>query len=217
MRAETARAASRTESVDCGTLFSTPELPAVWDLNFAWLDSVPAQLPAVPKVVFGDPRGAEALGGWDVRRIAVLAWRGGTPSRGAGVEQVGPDEQAPVQLAITLEDGVDEETAAQLEAANRLREARTGKRSLGRIVDGRVVALADLYSDGEVGQIEDVATLPEHRRRGYGREVVLAAVAEAAGLDLIFITAVATGAAVSWYESMGFAPLGSYFEATPGR
>ena len=209
--------ATRAERIESGTVFSTPELPGVWDLNFAWLDSIPKGVPAVPKVVFTDPRVAEALPGWSARRIAVLAWRGGPAARSSGLEEVDPEVQAPVQLAITLEYGVDEKTAVQLEAANRLREARTGKRSFGRLVDGRAVALADLYSDGEVAQIEDVATLAEYRHRGHGREVVLSAVAEAAGHDLIFTTAEADGPAVAWYESMGFASLGSYFEATPGR
>jgi ribosomal protein S18 acetylase RimI-like enzyme len=213
MRAETGRAASRSERFAAGVAYLTDELPLVWDLNCAWLDAAPGEDgPRLPKYLFADERIAPALGGWSLQRIVVLAWRADPPQRVPGVERADPDVQAPVQTAINREAGLDDATTEQLDAANRLREERTGKRSYGRMLDGRAVALADLYSDGEVAQVEDVATLPGHRRRGHGSEVVLHAVAEAAGHELIFL--VAGEARVPWYESLGFTVAGSYFEAT---
>ncbi|HYH57630.1 MAG TPA: GNAT family N-acetyltransferase [Thermoleophilaceae bacterium] len=213
MREQTGQAASSTETLDAGVAFLTTELPQVHDLNCAWLDRPPAEPPRVPKVLYTDEAVAPALPGWNSRRIEVLAWRRDPPPRSDAVEQVDLDTQAPVQAAINREVGFDEELVTQLDDANRRREQRTGKRSFGRMVSGRAVALADLYSDGTVSQVEDVATLPDHRRRGHGREVVLHAVAMATGHDLIFL--VAGEANAPWYERMGFERVGGYWEASP--
>ena len=47
------------------------------------------------------------------------------------------------------------------------------------LLNGAVASYSDLYLDGDIGQVEDVATLPEHRGRGYASAVVLRAVEEA--------------------------------------
>ena len=52
-------------------------------------------------------------------------------------------------------------------------------RGFGALADGAVVSYADLYVDGADAQIEDVATLPEHRGRGYAKAVVTRAADEA--------------------------------------
>jgi predicted GNAT family acetyltransferase len=58
-------------------------------------------------------------------------------------------------------------------------EAAVPTRSFGVRSGGATVAYASLYLDGEVAEIEDVATRESHRGRGYATAVVLRAVTEA--------------------------------------
>jgi ribosomal protein S18 acetylase RimI-like enzyme len=82
-------------------------------------------------------------------------------------------------------------------------------------VDGRVVSSCRLYSDGSVAQIEDVATLPTHRQRGYADAVMAKATSEAsAAHDLVFLTAVDGRWVKRWYERLGFEQIGLRYEAT---
>jgi ribosomal protein S18 acetylase RimI-like enzyme len=72
-----------------------------------------------------------------------------------------------------------------------------------------------LYSDGSTAQIEDVATLPEHQRRGYAEAVVARAATEAAAThELVFLTAVDGRWVKHWYERLGFEQIGVRYEAT---
>jgi predicted GNAT family acetyltransferase len=72
------------------------------------------------------------------------------------------------------------------------------------------VSAAELYSDGRIAQIEDVATLPEHRRRGYASAVVLRVVEEAlaTGHDLVFLTALDDDWPKELYARLGFEEIG---------
>ena len=71
-------------------------------------------------------------------------------------------------------------------------------------------AVATLYSDGAVAQIEDVATLRAHRGRGLARATVSAAVeaALAMGHELIFIVADDEDWPKDLYAKLGFNPMG---------
>ena len=79
-------------------------------------------------------------------------------------------------------------------------------------VDGKLVAHADLYCEDGVGQVENVATLPEYRGRGLARSVVLRAVAEsqAAGNEPTFLVAAADDWPQRMYEKLGFESVGRY-------
>jgi len=72
--------------------------------------------------------------------------------------------------------------------------------------DGAVVAWCNLYRTGDEAQVESVNTLPEWRRRGFARAVVLDAVAAAheAGCEFIFLIADRDDWPREFYERLGF-------------
>ena len=80
-----------------------------------------------------------------------------------------------------------------------------------RLSDGSVVAYAGMVAVLDEGQITNVATLPEHRRRGLGRALVEAIIAYAKEKGLASIVLEVRNsnfAAVELYRSMGFSPCG---------
>jgi ribosomal protein S18 acetylase RimI-like enzyme len=76
--------------------------------------------------------------------------------------------------------------------------------------DGAIASYGDLYIDGDIAQVEDVATMPEQRGRGYASAVVLRAVEEAraAGAELIFLVADAEDWPKDLYRRLGFDEIG---------
>jgi ribosomal protein S18 acetylase RimI-like enzyme len=79
-------------------------------------------------------------------------------------------------------------------------------------VDGKLVAHAELYSEDGIGQVENVVTLPDYRRRGLARALVLRGVEEshAAGNELTFLVADADDWPQQLYEKLGFETVGRY-------
>jgi ribosomal protein S18 acetylase RimI-like enzyme len=165
-------------------------------------------------------RVAPALGraGWEDRRLAVLVYRDGA-ARPAAAEASEVDRMAlrPAAEALIRAErwGRDDEIVRQL-ADSDLALARTVRqRCFARLVEGRVVSMCRLYSDGSTAQIEDVATLPEHQRQGYAEAVVARAATEAAAThELVFLTAVDGRWVKHWYERLGFEQIGVRYEAT---
>lgn len=74
-----------------------------------------------------------------------------------------------------------------------------------RDTEGRVVSAAALAVDGGSVSLEFVATLPEHRRKGYSGALCRRAVRDAfgGGADIVTVRAV-DGIAAKLYESVGF-------------
>src|SRR4030095_3319519 len=87
----------------------------------------------------------------------------------------------PLSIAAYTEhpDVRDPETIEHLLKAEELVAGATTARSFAVLVDGAVVSSCRLFSDGSTAQIEDVATLPEFRQRGYSRAVVSRAITAA--------------------------------------
>jgi predicted GNAT family acetyltransferase len=82
-------------------------------------------------------------------------------------------------------------------------------------------AVTTLYSDGTTAQVENVATLRAHRRRGLARAAVSLAVdaALAMGHELVFIVADADAWPRELYARLGFDPIGgawNYVRPAPG-
>jgi GNAT superfamily N-acetyltransferase len=79
------------------------------------------------------------------------------------------------------------------------------------VAGGSIASYGDLYFDGEIAQVEDVATMPEHRGRGYASAVVLRAVAEAraVGARLVFLVADAEDWPKDLYGRLGFDVIGA--------
>jgi GNAT superfamily N-acetyltransferase len=80
--------------------------------------------------------------------------------------------------------------------------------------DGSLSAIAVLFSDGTVAQVEDVYTVPEARGRGYARAAVTRAalLASAAGHELTFIVADDNDWPKQLYARVGFEPVGSVWQ-----
>src|SRR5438874_4631445 len=135
--------------------------------EFGWLGWEPQRF-----VLMVQRRGADRPAEWDVREVDESALR---PLRAEETrnEPHGTDETFVQQLLEHRRD-VCKAVATRLFAAE---------------VDGKLVAHADLYCEDGVGQVENVATLPEYRGRGLARSVVLRAVAEsqASGNDFTFL------------------------------
>lgn len=181
------------------------------------------------KVVFEQEEAGERLAGslgrgWEHRRLTVMAYRG-EPDPGAShgppaASEVDREALLPaLETMIRMEpaeagdDG--EDVIRQLSSSDAVVARVVAQRCFARLVDGQVVSSCRLYSDGSIAQVEDVATVPGHRQRGYADTVVRRAVTEATKEhELVFLTAVEGRWVERWYERLGFERIGLRYEAT---
>lgn len=208
-----------------------------WDLNFAYVERPAARAAELAAdadealaglghrmLVVDEPPDATRLAaelardGWTVERhIAMVAGPlpPGRRPRQAAREVPPPDLVVPRRVAIR-EDGFDEATLAAIEVADRAVGAAAAERAFAsHAADGSVAAIARLYADGVIGQIEDVHTLRRHRGRGHGQAVVLAALAasRAAGHAITFLWADEDDWPRELYRRLGFAVVGRRWRA----
>jgi ribosomal protein S18 acetylase RimI-like enzyme len=129
------------------------------------------------------------------------------------VREVGFDRLRELRRAIHLEQLPKEKPEAleQILDSAQLFETAGNARHFAVMVDGRVVSATDLFSDGKTAQVEEVATLPEFRGRGYASVVVRRAVEEAlaGGHDFVFLTADVDDWPKELYRRLGFDEVGS--------
>jgi ribosomal protein S18 acetylase RimI-like enzyme len=236
-------ASTSTARFELGTAFFHAELPQVYDRNFVLVTDPRAKTRPVTKaadrlqggaglshrkVVF-EPEAAgarvtAALGaaGWECRRLSVMAYTGDPAAlrasgRAAEAGEVDREALLPALEALIRTEpwGSDDAVVRQLQAADAAVARAVRQRCFAHLVDGRVVASCRLFSDGSTAQVEDVATVPEYRRRGYAGTVVTRAVLEALdGHDLVFLNAVDGRWVKRWYERLGFEQVGLRYEAT---
>jgi GNAT superfamily N-acetyltransferase len=230
--------ADRAEPFDLGVAILTPSLPIVHDLNQLQVRrpgaavTAPALMAAADRLLggaglrhrcvslagFAPERGvhsAFAGAGWPASELVTMALRR-PPDRPAGgaprAEPVTLDDLDAVRAASLREhaSGIDELVDQIAQADLRFLDASDARFFGVRGPGGGVIAGCHLYSDGRAAQIEDVATLPEHRGRGAARAVISAAIAtaQAAGHELIFIVAEAEGWPRHFYGRLGFDPIG---------
>jgi ribosomal protein S18 acetylase RimI-like enzyme len=243
MRALDEGASTSTERFDLGIGYFHHELPRVYDRNFLLVTEADVDAKelvraadrlqggaglAHRKVVFENEQGAERVAillsdaGWEYRRLAIMAHPRGAgdasyAERGRDASEVDRVALLPaLETMIKTEPwGADPEVVRQLSAADAALEGAIEQRCFARLVDGAVVSSCRLYSAGTTAQIEDVATVPEHRQRGYAEAVVTRATSEAlARHDLVFLTAVDGRWVKRWYERLGFRQIGLRYEAT---
>jgi len=231
MRALSERRAERVERHPWGVAIVTPALPTVWDANFlavdrwdgsgaeltAEADRVHAELgQRHGRVVLHDERLAQRVWnglGWPIRsRYTLLAARR-APEREvdtAAVAELAQDEYRDAHLAWMREVGNDDDLALQLAELDSRTAAAVETRRLGIRADGEIVAMADLYLDGSVAQIEDVMTFAAHRGRGHASAVVTAGVelARSRGAELVFLVTSEADGPVPLYTRIGFEPIG---------
>lgn len=154
--------------------------------------------------------------GWEPDHFLFMAYRGGgEPADTTRVDEVEPARLRRLREAIIREwqTDADRKTVLEIIAAEMLQVEAANSRVFGIVEDGAVVSSAQLYSHGGTAQVEEVATLPEYRGRGYARALVTRAVEEAVAGNHEFIFLVADGDA--WpkklYERLGFEAIGSRF------
>jgi GNAT superfamily N-acetyltransferase len=151
--------------------------------------------------------------GWTIERH--VAMRAGIVPAGRGPRQPVREVPAPdvvlARRAATREDGFDEATIAAIEVADAVVGRAMQERAFVSLApDGAIAAFAKLYTDGAVGQIEDVQTRLAHRGRGHAQAAVLAALdaSRRAGHELTFLWADEDDWPRELYRKLGFAVIG---------
>jgi len=159
--------------------------------------------------------GFRALG-WKPDHFLFMVYRGGgEPADTARVEEVEPGRLRRLREEIIREwqPNADDKTVLEMNGADMLQVKAAKSRVFGIVEDGEVVSSAQLYSDGSTAQVEDVATLPAYRGRGYAKALVTRTVEEAVAGNHGFIFLVADGD--DWpkklYNRLGFEEVGSRF------
>lgn len=225
-----------TERTRFGTLHSDPRYPRRRDSNYHTVDRLPEEVSADELeadaeraqaaagfghrcILFRDAKTAERLApafvarGWQVDRGVVMAVRR-PPERRVDTSAAVEVELEALRAArqANMPPWGEAETRKQMIDAKDGIAERVSVRCFAVLVDGEVASYADLYQDGAVAQIEDVATSEEHQRHGYASAVVTKAVEEAraAGAQLIFVVTDADGRAQELYARLGFVAIGGY-------
>jgi ribosomal protein S18 acetylase RimI-like enzyme len=228
-----------TENVDSplGVGVLTPELPRRHDSNYLLLERAASAHKAIAEadrilggagcahrviLTFDDELAAwlfpefQSLG-WSIDRHVLMAQRR-KPEKHADTSIVREvDERAlrPGRTRTIVEQPWGSpELAQQLLDAKVLLANRAETRFFGVEVDGEIVAWTDLYLAQGVGQVEDVATAPEHRGKGFASALVLHAAEEArrAGADLVFLVADEHDWPKVLYRRLGFDPIGRVYK-----
>jgi hypothetical protein len=168
-----------------------------WDLNFLYVERPAAPTAELVRdadealtglghrmLVVDEPADVTRLAadlardGWAVERhVAMLA---GPVPRDRAIrhpvrEVPAPDLVAPRREGLR-DRGYDEATVAAIETADAAVARAAAERGFVSLTaDGAVASMAKLYTDGRVGQIEDVETLTPHRGAGHAQAAVLTA------------------------------------------
>jgi ribosomal protein S18 acetylase RimI-like enzyme len=154
--------------------------------------------------------------GWkvDVEVNSILSGEPDRPVDTGAVIEPDEDEALALMKRWLAEDETLQLTPEDLDhllEANRLTWRVRGARRLGiRGSDGRLAGITMLFSDGRIGQVEDVYVIPEARGRSYGRMLVTRAIdlAREGGHELAFIVADDNDWPKQLYRKLGFQPIG---------
>jgi ribosomal protein S18 acetylase RimI-like enzyme len=155
--------------------------------------------------------------GWQTQGQIVMAYRGGA-TRTADtslVTEVGEATLRPLRReTILAAPWGSEALVEQLLDAKLVIAERLETHFLAVLDDGVVAAYADLYLDGDTGQVEDVQTVEAHRNRGFASALVVDAVRRAheAGASFVFLVAHEDDWPRELYGRLGFETVGRYFK-----
>ena len=212
------------------------DFPLVWDLNYLRVEqsegATAEELAAEAERLHGESghghRAVEIVGAAEGERLehgfAALGWE--TESLLIMVHRRPPDRPAETTLVREVSEAelqpawertsrsqpwaTDDEVVRQVVGAHYLLDQAAAVRRFAVLVEGSVASYCELYVEGPTAQIEDVATHPEHRGRGYARAVVTKALEEAraAGCDLVFLGADPDDWPKELYRKLGFDAVG---------
>jgi ribosomal protein S18 acetylase RimI-like enzyme len=233
------RTSTHVEPFAWGTAYLNEDLPHRYSSNLLWVDlgaSPPGaeDLVAEADRVLGgrglshrkvnvDGEAGRALAprflelGWTVHRLLLMTLDA-APDRGPSiaVERVGFEIARPLAEAVARRAEItrDESVLRELVGFKGVAERELGASFFVSRVDGELGGVCELYVGDGVAQIEDVNTLEEHRGRGIGRAVVLAAAAaaRAEGADLVFLIADDEDWPKRLYARLGFEAAGPAWE-----
>jgi len=236
VRAAAVATAERIEDVEGGLALFCDRLPDVWDLNFVWLDEVPADATAESLAAQADALQGRA--GLDHRHIVVadqeagariarefsaLGWSASTllhmehrrppdRPRHADVRELDEPGQRPFRERLLREapERYDDDVVRQLLEAVHVGSAAVPTRWFAAYAEEEPASVCELYAVGSTSQIEDLNTLEQYRSRGLASAVFLHAVeqAHAAGAEFLFILAEEDDWPWRLYERLGFDPIG---------
>jgi ribosomal protein S18 acetylase RimI-like enzyme len=233
------RCAERAEAFDYGTALFRPDLSRVYDENFLRVERGFEEVSARQLVADADRlQGAAALGHRKIvvpdesagerlapelarrrfRRtvLVTMAHRGEVGAdHGHEVVEVGMPDLRPSRLEAFVSD-MHSNAARQVVAHLELMASVVNTRAFAVMADGQPASWCVLYEEDGIGQIDDVVTVSRHRRRGFARAVVRAALAAslAGGNGLTFLVADYDDWPKRLYAELGFGPLGRRFEFT---
>ena len=224
-----------------GTGLLHDRLPLVWDLNFLRVeDPVPgievsqliettdALLEAAGaqhrRVVVQDRPAGEAMSdafqgaGWRPNRFVWMARAaaGLTPPAGVVLEEVPPEQLEEAREPFIRQEsyGEDEEAVRQLLERLHVTRRAIQMHTFAARSNSEVASTCELYVEGDIAQVEDVATLEHQRRRGLAQAVVAYAVAAArrAGAEVVFLVADDEDWPKELYRKLGFEPIGYTYQ-----
>jgi ribosomal protein S18 acetylase RimI-like enzyme len=220
-----------------GTFLSNPDLPLVWDLNFARIEADdPPPPPAIAETVERLPWPAasrhrkitvddEATGArlahgfkeieWQVGRLVYMVLTGAPPPvPPTPVVEMSSGERADALVSFLPQIGTKPETLHQIIASRAVVEDNVTVRRFGAFVDGEIATMCELYLEGGTAQIEDVATIERFRKRGLANAVVLNALEAAlsTGAEFVFLIADADDWPKEMYAKLGFEEVGTTYE-----
>ncbi|MDX6637716.1 MAG: hypothetical protein QOJ01_1227 [Solirubrobacterales bacterium] len=225
-------AAERVSEWEFGTAVLSPSLPRVWDANYTRLrpgaeaeaEAVAAAAGAVAGAagmahvsIVAREQDAARIGpglqrlGFDRTRHVIMALCRRPDPPALEVSEVAREEVEASRAETTLEfTPGNHELVAQLAELDRRLARSIGGRWFAIVEAGEVASRAWLLDAGGIGQVEDVATTPSKRKRGYARAVVSAAAIASrdAGNDVTFIVADADDTVPDLYRRIGFEAIG---------
>lgn len=231
------RCATVRQPFEWGTFLSYPELPLVWALNFARVESdevtdarsLVDAVQSLPwpaasrhrKIVVNDQRlaarltpGFEELQ-WQVEGLLYMALAGTPPPPPpVPVREMSSEERAAALVDFLPQVDKPTDAAPQIIASRRVVEGAVEVRRFGAFEEGEAASMCELYLEGGTAQIEDVATAGRWRRRGLATAVVLTAIeaARRAGADFVFLIADAHDWPKEMYAKLGFEEIGTTYE-----
>ena len=229
------RCAGQIESAPGGCAILDPRHPRLWDANHLRVEGPAApdavELDAAARLHFEDlgfqmitvlhEEVGRALTeplhslGYRARHNLLMLLVSDPPLAAAAdepISEISREQLAATRIVGAVEDGLlDVEVGAQLVSRDTLVATVVNERCFAvEVADRHVAARCQLYSEGQVAQIENVYTVPAHRRRGLSRALVTHAAREAraAGATLVFLVADAADWPQAFYRSAGFVDCG---------
>jgi ribosomal protein S18 acetylase RimI-like enzyme len=152
--------------------------------------------------------------GWEPEETRLMVFTpNDLPEYWAPVQAVTLDQLAPALAAHWQASypQFDAAVVAELVARPQVTATASDVTHLAVVESGRPVSWCTLRQVGAVAEIDEVGTALAYRNRGYGRAVVLDAVARAraAGADLVWLAALAQDWPRDWYGRLGFQEVGT--------